>query len=961
MLALLARLPAILAACIGLTALAGWALDLPLLRSVIPGAVEMKANTAVCLVMSGLALLILTTQTPAALSRAAQALALAVAAIGSATLSQYAFGWDLGIDELLFRDTAYTYTILPGRMSPYSAATFAALGLGLASLPGPGLGTLKLGAAVLTLATGALSALGYLWNVSEIVTDTWVPPVAINTAIAFVLLGSGMLMQLRRQTAPRRVPHRSTAIEKRFLWGFVAALALLIFSGGLTYRASDELANSARWVSHTFEVRSALRLLYGNIADAEAAQRTYLITGQLAHLSEYQRVGTHIKANLSAIKGLLQDNPEQMQNLAELGRLINRVQRLLARGINLLEQKGYPAARELVASGQSSEVMDAILTLTNRMDATEARLLTQREAMLTQARERTLIMLLLTLALATIVFAVLYRGIRREMHSRAQAEQAIIAAREEAEAANRAKSVFLATMSHEIRTPMNGVLGMLELLSMTPLDNEQRTTLGIVRESGRSLLRIIDDILDFSKIEAGKLEICPEVAAVGEVVEGVHGMFSGNASSKGLLLTHSVDARITPAVVVDPLRLRQILGNLVSNAIKFTARGSVHIAAEFIERNGNTEQVRFSVSDTGIGIAVEDQAQLFQPFRQADGNITRRYGGTGLGLSICRKLAEMMGGTMSMRSEPGKGTTMMLTLTLPVADPGDLPKARQNGTGVPAGAAVPMPRAAPSVTQAEADRRLVLLADDHSTNRAVLARQVHVLGYAAETAENGRQALDKWRSGRFSLVITDCNMPEMDGYTLARSIRQIESEEGRGRVPIIACTANALAGEAEACFAAGMDDYLTKPVGLHDLQQKLTQWLPVKASPTATDTQPAGGKAEPAPALEASTPPIDRSVLTLISDGDAAAERDILLDFRNQNDADAAALEQAVRSADINGVRRAVHRIKGASRTLGAHGLAQICDRIEQHSHTGHWSAITEQMPVFREEWMRVNEYLDTR
>jgi len=958
MLALLARLPAILAACIGLTALAGWAFDLPLLRSVIPAAVEMKANTAVCLVLSGLALLILTAQTAAALRRAAQVLALAVAAIGSATLTQYAFGWELGMDELLFRDNSYAYNVLPGRMSPYSAATFAALGLGLAALPGETLRTFKLSAAMLTMVVGSLCALGYLWNVSEIVTDTWVPPVAINTAVAFVLLGGGMLAQLRRQAPQRRESHRTTAIEKRFLWGFIAALALLIFSGGLTYRASDELASSARWVSHTFEVRSALRLLYGNVADAEAAQRTYLITGQLAHLAEYQRVGTHIRANLAAIKGLLQDNPEQLQNLAELGRLINRVQRLLARGINLHDQKGFAAARELVISGQSSEVMDAILTLTNRMDATEAHLLAEREAMLKQARERTLVMLLLTLALATTVFAVLYRGIRREMDSRAQAERAIIAAREEAEAANRAKDVFLATMSHEIRTPMNGVLGMLELLSLTRLDHEQRTTLGIVRESGRSLLRIIDDILDFSKIEAGKLEIRPEVAAVSEVVEGVHAMFSGNASSKGLLLTHSVDGRISPAVVVDPLRLRQILGNLVSNAIKFTPRGSVHIGAEFIGRSGEAEQIRFSVTDTGIGIAAEDQVQLFQPFRQADGDITRRYGGTGLGLSICRRLAEMMGGTMAMHSEPGKGTSMTLTLPLPVADPGNLPKARQHATAVPADSAVPVHRTAPSVAQAEAEHRLVLLADDHSTNRAVLARQVHVLGYAAESAENGRQALDKWRSGRFSLVITDCNMPEMDGYTLARNIRRIETEEGRLRVPIIACTANALAGEAETCFAAGMDDYLTKPVRLNELQQKLNQWLPVPgATSTAADAQRAGSASQ----MDAEAPPVDRSVLAGISGGDAMAEREILLDFRNQNDRDAATLEKAVRDADITGVRRAVHRIKGASRTLGADELAQVCESIEHHCHTGNWSEIAAQMPAFREEWMRLNAYLDTQ
>ena len=504
---------------------------------------------------------------------------------------------------------------------------------------------------------------------------------------------------------------------------------------------------------------------------------------------------------------------------------------------------------------------------------------------------------------------------------------------------------------------MNGVLGMIELLALTRLDAEQRTTLEIVRESGKSLLRIIDDILDFSKIEAGRLEVRPEAASIKEVIEGVFNIYSGNASSKGLLLKPVVDPQISPAVWVDPGRLRQILSNFVSNAIKFTSVGTIEIKAELIERVDAEDRVRFSVKDTGIGISPENQRQLFQPFRQAEGDITRRYGGTGLGLAICRRLADMMGGSIEMVSELGKGTTMILTVSLPIADPKDLRKTEPEGTRDLLATTTRMRRMAPSVAQAETEGTLVLLVDDHPTNRLLLARQVKTLGYAAESAENGVDALDKWKSGRFKMVITDCNMPEMDGYELARSIRRLESANGDKHAPIIACTANALGGEAEICFAAGMDDYLAKPVKLPDLLKKLDQWLPIPEAGAARAEQSGKRSSASAPGAAA---PVDRSVLAEISGGDAAAERDILLDFRRVNDEDAAMLKQAVTNSDIPQVTRASHRIKGACKMVGAMGLASVCEHIEHASRANDWNTIKADMGAFHQEWMRLNAYFDS-
>jgi PAS domain S-box-containing protein len=508
----------------------------------------------------------------------------------------------------------------------------------------------------------------------------------------------------------------------------------------------------------------------------------------------------------------------------------------------------------------------------------------------------------------------------RDIADRRHYEEALEQARRLAEQANLAKSHFLANMSHELRTPLNGVIGMTELLSGTSLTDQQRQFIDACRKSGESLLQLINRILDFSKIEAGKLELDVHAFNLVQLVSDTVDTMRWRATEKGLATPWHVDNLARHTLRGDSGRVRQVLVNLISNAIKFTESGSVTLHVRQIERNENQITLRFSVSDTGIGVPTHKQEKLFETFSQVDSSTTRKYGGTGLGLSICKSLIELMGGTIGVRSESGTGSTFWFDLPFEIASQAE----EQAVEGAP--------------PNEQRFNGRVLVAEDNEINQMYIATLLKKLGCECTTVGNGQEAIELLRETPFDLVLMDCQMPEMDGFEATRAIRELETDSPDTQpVPIVALTANAIKGDRERCLDAGMDDYLSKPVRIEEVSAVLARYLK-SATPQALEEAPAEiiacqDASQASPIVESEEPlPIDPQALLDRCIGNLEFAESLLDELDSTGSRQVEEIRQFSTQGKATETANAAHALKGATGILCAQELCRLASEIEQAS-----------------------------
>lgn len=1026
------------ALAIGAVGFASWLAGVPAFQDFWPGGVTLKANAAIGFFLAGLSLWLQSSRgflpdrkRPA--WAAAQVCALMILLLGLATLGEYA-GWSFDVDQLFFRAAEdVPLTSHPGRMSPNGATCFVMLGAALLLLD------VRLRAAqLLSLLAGVVSALamiGYLYGASALY---WLPSytgMTIYSAAAFLLLALGCLFARPGGLMSAVLdPTDAGTLLRRLLPAVILALIALgwmILAGDRSGLYDTAFAVAAMVV---LSIAAVTKLIYDTAASLMRAERKRAdAQGRLAESLALQRGIAEGSADAISAKDLqgrylyinragarfLGRTPEEI-----LGKTDEEVFGPEA-GRRFREED-----RRVVESGRPS-FLEETITL-----AGSSRIYHSFKAPL-QGEQGPIGVL----------------GISRDITERKRMEAELVQARDAALKAARAKAEFLASMSHELRTPLNAVIGMTDIVLDTDLDPQQRGYIETVRNAGEALLSVINNILDFSKLESGKLVLQDTDFNLRDVLEGVVEILAPHAHGKGLELFLDLPPSLPVLLRGDPGRLRQVAFNLIGNAVKFTDHGEIVARAR-----AEDGQLMIEVQDTGIGIAPELQERIFEAFTQGDSSsLTRRHEGTGLGLTISRKLVELMGGSMGVASQRGKGSTFWFRVPLKKQPRRGAGAARKDGLAglrvlivddnptnrtillrqlqafrMRADSAVDGAQALEALRGAAADGhpyrvavldqqlpdvdglalaqeikkdpRLagvvlvgltslarpvdaltlraagiaqwltkpvkqsalqealssavaqsapapspsgglppvknkhfrVLVVEDNAMNQQVIALQLRKLGYPAEVVSNGREAVEVLGRTRYDLVLMDCHMPEMDGYAATAEIRRRES--GRQRVPIVAMTAEALEGDREKCLAAGMNDYLAKPVELKKLAAVLERW------DVSVDASALAGLKE----------------LTQAAKGEGGRLfQQLLTSFLRKAPERLAALRAAAARRACRDLEEEAHTLKGSAANVGAVRMVSLCQRVEQLGREGSLGDAQDLLEALEVEFGKVRAVLE--
>jgi two-component system, sensor histidine kinase and response regulator len=880
-------------------------------------------------------------------------------------------------------------------------------------------------------------------------------------------------------------------------WFALGLIVLVMFSmSSLSYQSLVRLSELRAGGSRTREVLLHLESLMSSLKDAETGQRGYLLTGRDPYLEPYRPARIAIKDDFDKLKVLTSDSPQQQKLLTECAPLVIAKLDELKDTIDLRSKQGFAAALQVVETDKGKGVMDRIRLLTNEMRDYEQKLLQERDEAAKTSSQQTTVLLIGLAIIASLLTSITVFFLIHESDQRRKAEESIrdlnqdlqvkvteLAllnselgnARDQAQAASKFKSEFVANMSHEVRTPMNGIIGMCNILLKTKLEEQQRVYASAIKDAGIALLTVINDILDFSKIEAGRIELELSDFDPVRVVEGTCEILAAQARAKQLSLMSFVDPNMPERLRGDPERVRQVLINLVSNAIKFTQSGEVVVKAMVESRQGNVVYARFSIIDKGRGLTPEEQQKLFQPFVQSDGSISRKYGGTGLGLSISKSLVELMHGTIGLESEIEKGSTFWFVIPLEsrsevstvsirdelrnvrvlivddethaqeilhsyvvswgmrngVASSADdgirkLKKANADGDPykvviIPEKSGIDMAKEVihdsvlstcklilltafdtpglgtqaidlgfkayitkpvrqsqmldclvgvvcggkSIITQSAADAKiknasqqrpgraeLILVAEDHAVNQQVAQLYIDDLGFACNIVNNGKEAVEAVSRNNYALVLMDCQMPELDGLAATKCIRRAEFLTGK-HVPIIAMTAHAMEGDRDRCIAAGMDDYISKPIEPEQLRVVIEKWLPRQVEGAISRR----GLLENLG--EQTKVPLDLD--TVVVRYGAAASHSLLKTFLQEVPQAFAKLQQVRKVSQGGEFLDAVHGLKGICAAVCADKMRATCIELECLARDGEWGLLPDLMRRLETELIEVQQLLSIK